>query len=79
VTQVCPGIHPIYNIPTENGSSNHTKEFTEAVITDEAYRLTLVTAQGMAATAWKLLTEDDFARDVKAEFDKNKTERDSEK
>lgn len=77
VTQVCPGFHPVYNIPTENGASNHTKEFTAAVITEEAYRLTLVTAQGMAATAWKLLTEDDFASDVKAEFERGKAERES--
>jgi hypothetical protein len=79
VTQVCPGFHPVYNIPTENGASNHTKEFTAAVITDEAYRLTLVTSQGMAATAWKFLTEDDFAAEVKAEFEKSKAARDAEK
>ena len=77
VTQVCPGIHPVYNIPTENGASNHTKEFTAAVITEEAYRLTLVTAQGMAATAWKFLTEDEFAEEVKVEFDRSKAERES--
>jgi hypothetical protein len=77
VSQVCPGIHPIYNIPTENGASNHTKEFTAAVITEDAYRLTIVTAQGMAATAWKFLTEDGFAKEVKAEFDKSKAARES--
>jgi hypothetical protein len=70
VTQVCPGIHPIYTIPTENGASNHTKEFTTAVITEEAYRLTLDTSKGMAATAWKFLTDDGFAGKVKAEFEK---------
>jgi hypothetical protein len=77
VTQVCPGFHPVYNIPTENGASNHTKEFTAAVITDEAYRITLVTAQGMAATAWKFLTEDNFAEDVKSEFERGKALRES--
>jgi hypothetical protein len=77
VTQVCPGIHPVYNIATENGASNHTKEFTAAVITEEAYRLTLDTAKGMAATAWKFLTKDDFAGEVKAEFEKDKISRES--
>jgi hypothetical protein len=75
VTQVCPGFHPIYTIPTENGASNHTKEFTAAVITEEAYRLTLGTSKGMAATAWKFLTDDKFAGKVKAEFEKGKLER----
>jgi len=71
VTYVCPGIHPVYNIPNAQGA-NHTKEFTAAVITEEAYHLTLDTAKGMAATAWKVLKEDDFAREVKAEFEKTK-------
>jgi hypothetical protein len=69
VTQVCPGFHPVYGIPTEN-AANHTKEFTAAAITDEAYHATLDTAKGMAATAWKMLSEDDFAAKVKAEFEK---------
>jgi hypothetical protein len=74
VTQVCPGIHPVYNIPSSQGA-NHTKEFTAAVISEEAYRLTLDTAKGMAATAWKVLRDDDFAREVKAEFEKSRAHR----
>ena len=69
VTYVCPGIHPVYNIPNAQGA-NHTKEFTAAVITEEAYLLTLDTAKGMAATAWEVLKDDDFARQVRAEFEK---------
>jgi len=72
VSYVCPSIHPVYNIPADDGASNHTKQFTAAAITDEAYRLTIVTAQGMAATAWKLLSDDGFARDVKMEFEEGK-------
>lgn len=75
VTQVCAGIHPIYTIPTENGASNHTKEFTAAVITEEAYRLTLDTSKGMAATAWKFLTDDGFAGNVKTEFENGREQR----
>jgi hypothetical protein len=71
VTQVCPGIHPIYNIPNAQGA-NHTKEFTAAVITDEAYHLALDTAKGMAATAWRVLSDDVFAGEVKAEFERQK-------
>lgn len=75
VTQVCPGIHPIYTIPTENGASNHTKEFTAAAITNEAYNLTLDTSKGMAATAWKFLTDDAFAGKVKEEFENGRAEK----
>ena len=71
VTHVCPGIHPVYNIPHAQGA-NHTKEFTAAVITEEAYLVTLDTAKGMAATAWYMLSNRDFAAKVKAEFEKSK-------
>jgi hypothetical protein len=72
VTQVCPGFHPIYNIPIQNGQSNHTKEFTAAAITEEAYQATLLSAKGMAGAAWKMLTDDAFAQTVKAEYDEHK-------
>ena len=68
VSYKCPSIHPVYRIPAPNNAANHTKEFTAAASTDEAYRLTLQTATGMAATAWKVLSDDKLAADVKAEF-----------
>ncbi|KFY49409.1 hypothetical protein V495_00598 [Pseudogymnoascus sp. VKM F-4514 (FW-929)] len=70
VSQVVPGFHPIYTIPTPEKASNHTPEFAAAAGTDEAYRLTIDTAKGMAATAWKMLTDDEFAASVKEEFEK---------
>ncbi|KAF2503229.1 metal-dependent amidase/aminoacylase/carboxypeptidase [Lophium mytilinum] len=75
VSQVCPAFHPVYNIPSDDGASNHTKEFTKAAISEEGYQLTIQTAQGMAATAWKLLTDDDFAGEVKADFEKDQKQR----
>lgn len=69
VTQVCPGFHPVYRINSENGAANHTKEFTAAAITEESYQLTLGSAKGMAATAWKMLSDADFAKGVWAEFE----------
>jgi hypothetical protein len=68
VTQVCPGIHAIYRIPTEGAASNHTKEFTAAAITEEAYQRAILTAKAMAATAWRVLADDDFAETVRSEF-----------
>lgn len=68
VTHVCPGIHPVYNIPSATGA-NHTQAFTAAAGSEEGYLLTLDTARGMAATAWKVLSDDHFAAEVRAEFD----------
>ncbi|KIW05962.1 uncharacterized protein PV09_03147 [Verruconis gallopava] len=70
VTQVCPGIHPIYSIPVDGGAANHTKEFTAAAGTEEAYQRTINAAKGMAATAWKVLTDDAFADEVRKEFER---------
>jgi hypothetical protein len=72
VSHIVPGIHPIYSIPTPEKASNHTPEFAEAAGTDEAYRLTILTAKGMAATAWKVLVDDTFAASVKDWFEKGK-------
>lgn len=72
VTQVCPGFHPVYNLPSASGA-NHTKEFTAAAITDEAYKLTIDTAKGMAATAWRLLSDDSFAHEVRLEFERSRS------
>ena len=72
VTQVCPGFHPTYNIPTTNGASNHTPEFTGAAATDEAHRLTIATAKGMAGTAWHVLTDAEFAKSMREEFERDK-------
>ncbi|KXJ85643.1 hypothetical protein Micbo1qcDRAFT_198743 [Microdochium bolleyi] len=75
VTQLVPGFHPVYRIPADNGASNHTKEFTAAAITDEAYELTLATAKGMAATGWRVLADDQFAAKMKKEFEQYKAKR----
>jgi hypothetical protein len=75
VTQVCPGFHPIYTIPTEDGASNHTHEFTKAAATSEAHRLTIATAKGMAGTAWRVLVDDEFAKNMREEFEKERKEK----
>lgn len=68
VTQVCPGIHPVYIIPAKDGASNHTHEFTAAAATDEAHKLTIDTAKGMAGAAWRVLVDDEFAKAVWEDF-----------
>lgn len=72
VSKVCPGFHATYGIPTPNGAANHTEGFTEGAATDEAHRLTVLTSKGMAGTAWRVLTDDAFAGQVKASFERGK-------
>lgn len=72
VTKVCPGIHPTYRIPTPDNAANHTPGFTEGAATDEAHKLTILTSKGMAGTAWKVLTDTQFAKDVKETFERGK-------
>lgn len=77
VSHICPSIHPAYRIPVKNDAPNHTKEFTEAAGTDEGYRLTILTGKAMAAVGAKLLTDDQFASEVKNAFeaDRRKAEK----
>lgn len=70
VSKVCPGFHPTYYIPTTDGAPNHTHGFTSGAATDEAHQLTILTSKGMAGTAWRMLTDDEFAGMVKASFEK---------
>ncbi|KAJ5815513.1 metal-dependent amidase/aminoacylase/carboxypeptidase [Penicillium riverlandense] len=69
VTQACPGIHPCYWIPTDERVVNHTPEFTAAARTEESHQLTFATSKAMAATAFKVLSDDAFAKEVRNEFE----------
>lgn len=69
VTQVCPGIHPCYWIRTDDGVANHTPGFTAAARTEESHHLTLATSKAMAASAFKVLSDDEFAKKVRNEFE----------
>jgi hypothetical protein len=44
--------------------------FTDATATDDAHQLTVLTSKGMAGTAWKVLADDMFAKEVKAAFER---------
>jgi hypothetical protein len=64
----------LYTIPAEGNPSNHTPEFTAAAGTEQSHRVTLMTSKGMAATAWRVLMDDEFAAAVKRDFEKDKEE-----
>ena len=74
VSHVVPGFHGLYVIPAEGNPSNHTPEFTAAAGSVESHKVTLITSKGMAATAWRVLVDDEFAKAVKRDFEKDKEE-----
>ena len=68
VTYAMPGLHPAYEIYSEKGASNHTADFTKYSDTDIAHQKTLEAAQGIALTAFRVLSDVDFAKSVNREY-----------
>ncbi|KAJ5760296.1 hypothetical protein N7520_007452 [Penicillium odoratum] len=69
VTYECPGIHAYYGVPCTSGVSVHHQTFTEATGTEESFYRSLKQGTMLALTAWDLLTDDAFYKQVKAEWD----------
>ena len=67
----CPGFHGVFGIDTKEGEANHTKGFTAAAGTAESFERALDCGRGMAAVAWKLLSDDVFAARVKTEWEED--------
>ncbi|WVQ82138.1 hypothetical protein IAT38_004266 [Cryptococcus sp. DSM 104549] len=72
VTYKCPAFHPGFNIPSPEGSGNHTAGFTASAGTPEAHRLAMNVAKGLAIVGAKFLTDDEFAKEAKKDFEKMK-------
>jgi hypothetical protein len=77
---MCPPViptaqaHPLSGIPAPLGSVNHTAGFTEYAGKPEAHRIAMKVAKGLACMGAKFLTDDDFAKKVRKEFEKFKKE-----
>lgn len=70
VTQAVPGFHGLFQIPTEGGAGNHTRGFTSGAGSMEGYKRSIVCATGMAVVACQILADEEFAKRVKEDFDK---------
>ncbi|KAL2841436.1 hypothetical protein BJY01DRAFT_9396 [Aspergillus pseudoustus] len=66
VSYALPGFHGIFFIPAKGG--NHTPGFTEGAGTLEAYKRGIDCATGIAVVACHFLENDEFAKQVKADF-----------
>ncbi|CAG8212029.1 unnamed protein product [Penicillium olsonii] len=69
VSYAVPGFHGIFTIPTDG--VNHTPQFTKGAGSEEGYKRALACAAGMAVVACQILVDDEFAADVKRNFDEN--------
>lgn len=63
-----PGFHAIFQIPTDGGAGNHTHGFTAGAGSIEGYRRSIVCATGMATVGVRILTDDELARSIRADF-----------
>ncbi|KAF3405620.1 Peptidase M20 domain-containing protein 2 [Talaromyces pinophilus] len=65
-----PGFHALFQIPTEDGAGNHTHGFTAGAGSPEGYKRGIVCATGMAVVGLRILMDDEFAKSVKADFER---------
>lgn len=69
VSYVVPAIHPMYGIG-DGTQVNHTRDFTAAANTPEAYQNTLTAAKAIAMTAIDLYTTPELVQQAKEAFSK---------
>ncbi|KAK4669580.1 uncharacterized protein QC763_204250 [Podospora pseudopauciseta] len=65
----CPGFHGVFGIGTEEGSPNHTKGFTRAAATEDAFARAVECGKGMALVGWRVLSDDVFADEMQKEWE----------
>lgn len=71
VTLEVPGIHPLYCI--KPGLPYHSTEFREYSETQEAHERTLIAAKAIARTAIEVMTDCEFLKRAKEEFNHMKS------
>ena len=68
VSQVCPAIHPYFDICGESKEELHTEAFCACAVTKYANEQALTTVKALALTGLKILQDSEFLRSVKEEF-----------
>jgi Xaa-Arg dipeptidase len=67
VSQVLPGLHPHFRIPSEGG--NHTRPFTDAAATAEAHEAMLRAAKALCLASLRVYSDADFRSEVRRGFE----------
>lgn len=71
VTQILPGIHPMFNIGILNESfAYHTKEFEKQAATDVAHEATLKVAGALASVGVLVVLDEGVRRRVREDFER---------
>ncbi|KAK1779888.1 hypothetical protein QBC45DRAFT_123032 [Copromyces sp. CBS 386.78] len=65
----CPGFHGVFGIETEEGAANHTKGFTKGAGTKESFERALECGRAMAEVGWRVLVDEEFAEEVRREWE----------
>ncbi|KAK4191300.1 putative aminoacylase 1-like protein [Podospora australis] len=65
----CPGFHGVFGIGTKDGEENHTKGFTAAAGTEQAFTRAVECGRGMALLGFKVLADDEYAEHLKADWE----------
>ncbi|KAL5356744.1 hypothetical protein BJX96DRAFT_187442 [Aspergillus floccosus] len=68
VTYETPSIHPIFALDSPNGSI-HTKAFEQVAATKDSHDRAIKCGRAMARTGIEVLLDEDFARQVRKEFE----------
>ncbi|KAI8934355.1 hypothetical protein NX059_009090 [Plenodomus lindquistii] len=69
VSHIVPSFHGAFAIPAAPDVSIHNAAFAACAATDGAHQAALQCAKGMAMLALRVLTDEEFARKAKADFD----------
>ncbi len=69
VSQVCPTIHPYFDITNDTSIAGHTRELANATLTDYAKEQMKNTIAALVLTAAKVIENDDLYQKIKFEFD----------
>ncbi len=70
VTLKMPAIHAYFKIVDQQIAS-HSKDFTNASITDKAHESALKTSKALACTAYEILTDKKLREKIQREFKEN--------
>ncbi|KAF9891357.1 hypothetical protein FE257_004213 [Aspergillus nanangensis] len=69
VSYAIPGFHGMFTIPADG--VNHTPQFTSGAGSPEGYQRCISCAAGMAVVACQVLADDEFAAEVRRDFQKD--------
>jgi len=70
VSQVCPTIHPYFDITNDENIAPHTREFASCTLTDFAYENMKITIGALALTAANIIEDKELLEKIKEEFEK---------